>query len=185
MNITVFGGSQPQPGSQAYQEAYHLGWLLGQAGHTVFTGGYMGTMEAVSRGTAEGGGHVIGVTCQEIENWRQTGPNPWVQKELRVPTFRERLHILIDSCEAALALPGGPGTLTEISLTWNQLIVQSIPIKPLILIGAPWLAVFQQMFTSLDSYVPAHQRQYLTFAPDIDSALIALDGQLGRGVKSN
>ena len=33
MNITVFGGSHPQPGSPAYAEAYELGKLLGAAGH--------------------------------------------------------------------------------------------------------------------------------------------------------
>lgn len=56
MNITVFGGAQPQTGTPAYQEAYLLGKILAGAGHTVLTGGYMGTMEAISRGAAEAGG---------------------------------------------------------------------------------------------------------------------------------
>ena len=56
MNITIFGGSLPQTGSKGYQEAYNLGQLLAQAGHSVITGGYIGTMEAVSRGAAEAGG---------------------------------------------------------------------------------------------------------------------------------
>lgn len=51
MNITVFGGAQPQPGDENYRMAHKLGQLLGQAGHTVLTGGYGGTMEAVSRGS--------------------------------------------------------------------------------------------------------------------------------------
>ena len=50
----------------AYAEALALGELLAQRGHTVLTGGYMGTMEAVSDGAAAAGGHVIGVTCDEI-----------------------------------------------------------------------------------------------------------------------
>jgi len=45
MNITVFGGSQPKPRSPAYKEAFKLGKLLAQAGHTVLTGGYIGTMK--------------------------------------------------------------------------------------------------------------------------------------------
>jgi uncharacterized protein (TIGR00725 family) len=63
MKISVFGGSQPEEGSLAYQEAYQLGKLLAEAGHIVLTGGYIGTMEAVSRGASEADGHVIGVTC--------------------------------------------------------------------------------------------------------------------------
>ena len=54
--ITVFGGSQPKPGDEDYQQALRLGALLGSAGFTVLTGGYVGTMEAVSRGAAENGG---------------------------------------------------------------------------------------------------------------------------------
>ena len=65
MNITIFGGTKPQPGDADYREAERLGSLLARAGHTVITGGYIGTMEAVSKGAAEAGGHVIGVTCRE------------------------------------------------------------------------------------------------------------------------
>src|SRR6185295_11638657 len=104
------------------QEAYELGKLLAGAGHTVLTGGYMGTMEAVSKGANEAGGHVIGVTCAQIESWRATGPNAWVKEQRRFETLQERLNCLIDSCDAAIALPGGPGTLTEIALSWNLMI---------------------------------------------------------------
>ena len=80
MNITVFGGAQPKEGTPAYEEARELGALLAQRGHAVLTGGYMGTMEAVSRGASEAGGHVIGVTCIDIEEWRGSSPNQWVKE---------------------------------------------------------------------------------------------------------
>src|SRR5512133_2672337 len=113
MNITVFGGSQPRPGSNAYAEAYQLGKLLAEAGHAVLTGGYIGTMEAVSRGANEDGGDVVGITWAEIERWRGVGANSWVKEERKFETLRQRLDGLIDGCDAAIALPGGPGTLTE------------------------------------------------------------------------
>ena len=100
MNITVFGGSQPREGDSAYNEAMELGRLLAQRGHTVLTGGYIGTMEAVSRGASEAGGHVIGVTCEDIENWRKVAPNRWVKEERRWKTLLERLQGLIDGCDA-------------------------------------------------------------------------------------
>ena len=127
MNITVFGGAQPKEGMASYEEAYTLGKLLAQSGHAVLTGGYMGTMEAVSRGASEAGGHVIGVTCIDIEEWRKSKPNQWVKEERRKQTLMERLHGLIEGCDAAIALPGGAGTLTEISLMWNLMIVESLP----------------------------------------------------------
>src|SRR3990172_5346318 len=124
MKVSVFGGSQPKEGTPAYEEARSLGELLAQQGHTVLTGGYIGTMEAVSRGAAEAGGHVIGVTCEDIERWRPVRRNAWVMEEWRRKTLLERLRSLIDNCQAAFALPGGPGTLTEISLTWNLMVIQ-------------------------------------------------------------
>lgn len=171
MKISVFGGSQPKEGDTAYEEARLLGRLLAEGGHTVMTGGYIGTMEAVSRGAAEAGGRVIGVTCAEIERWRPVGPNRWVNEEWRQETLIERLQVLIRECDAALALPGGPGTLTEIALTWNLMIVEAIHRRPLILIGDGWQNVFNQVFTSLGEYVSPGQRQLLQFAPDVASAV--------------
>jgi uncharacterized protein (TIGR00725 family) len=174
MNITVFGGSHPQPGSPAYAEAYELGKLLGQAGHTVLTGGYIGTMEAVSRGANEAGGHVVGVTCDEIEHWRGVGANTWVQEERRFQTLEQRLTELVHACDAAIALPGGPGTLTEIALTWNLMIVDSIPQKPLILAGPGWKAVVESFYNSFSDYIPPKQRILVQFAADIRSAVTLL-----------
>jgi len=47
MNITIFGGAQPRPSDEVYQQGILLGQLLAESGHTVLTGGYMGIMEAV------------------------------------------------------------------------------------------------------------------------------------------
>src|SRR3990170_2967057 len=107
MKISVFGGSQPKAGDQSYTEAFELGKILAQRGHTVLTGGYIGTMEAVSRGAAEAGGHVIGVTCEDLERWRPVGRNKWVIEEWKKQTLFERLQSLIEKCDAAFALPGG------------------------------------------------------------------------------
>ncbi len=174
MFVSVFGGSQPQEGDPAYLQAYALGRGLALQGHTVLSGGYMGSMEAVSRGAAEAGGHVIGVTCAEIERWRPIGPNPWVKEEWRCETLLERLQRLILGSHASIALPGGPGTLTEIALTWNLMIIGSIPRRPLILIGEAWKTLFEHMFNDLGAYTPPPQRSLLKFASDEQVALSLL-----------
>jgi hypothetical protein len=171
MKVSVFGGSQPQEGSAAYAEAQNLGRLLAERGHTVLTGGYIGTMEAVSRGAREAGGHVIGVTCEDIEAWRPIKANAWVMEEIRKKTLIERLHALIHESDAALALPGGAGTLTEITLMWNLMIVESLHRRPLILIGDGWQSVFDQFFKGFDTYMPVKQRDILGFAKDAQTAV--------------
>lgn len=172
--ITVFGASNPQPGEPAYLQAQKLGSLIGRAGYTVLTGGYMGTMEAVSRGAAEAGGHVIGVTCEEIEAWRAASANPWVKEEWRKPTLNERLLTLTEACDAALALPGGVGTLAEIAIMWNHLQVGVLAPRPLILIGSGWQATFETLFASHDEYISPKYRGLLSFAEDVETAFQTL-----------
>jgi len=170
LRVTVFGGSQPKPGDDAYDNAYRLGQLLGSTGCDVLTGGYIGTMEAVSRGASEAGAHVIGVTCDEIESWRPVAPNTWLNEEMRFASLRERLFALIDQCDAAFALAGGIGTLAELSLMWTQLQVSAINPKPLILIGDGWKNIINCFYVELGNYVMDRDRRWLYFESGVEPA---------------
>jgi uncharacterized protein (TIGR00730 family) len=174
LRVSVFGGSRTNEGEPDYIQAQRLGQILGEMGCTVMTGGYIGAMEAVSRGAAEAGGLVIGVTCDEIEAWRPVRPNRWVEEEIRRQSLKERMFTLIEECQAAIALPGGPGTLTEIAVMWNQLLTGAIPPRPLILVGKSWQKTIDQFYQSLDAYIPQEQRKWLLFAEDVDRAIDVL-----------
>ena len=178
MRITVFGGSAPQPGQAAYLEAQHLGELLAKAGHEVVTGGYMGVMEAVSRGAVEAGGRAIGVTCQEIEDWRPIDPNQWNSEIDREKTLFDRLDVLIRQSDAWLAMPGGPGTLVEISLVWNLLIIHAVPQRPLILVGESWKRILDVFMAEHGIYLPQGDEPHLLFAKDADQAMNLLENLL-------
>src|SRR4030065_1449487 len=168
--ISVFGGSHPKPGDPLYQDALHLGKSLAKNGYTLLNGGYIGTMEALSRGAAEAGGHVIGVTCSQIEAWRPVKANAWVKEEWHYGSFHDRIFALIENCDAFLALPGGIGTLVEISLAWNLLLTQILPPRPLILVGSGWKATIQQFLIEQGKFIPEDQRQWVLYAQDVDSA---------------
>ncbi len=174
MRVTVFGGAQPKPGQPAYEEAYRLGQLLGKDGHTVLTGGYIGTMEAASRGAQEAGGHVIGVTCEDIERWRAITPNGFIAEQLRFPTLSERLMALVFNCDAAVALPGGLGTLAEIAMYWNHLAIEAFPPRPLILVGEGWRKTVEIFLAELGSYVAEKDQARLTFVATVDEAFAEL-----------
>jgi len=171
MKITVFGGASTQIGEPLYEDALTLGKLLADAGYDVVTGGYYGTMEAVSRGASEAGAHVIGVTCRDIEAWKGSKANAWVKEEIKFDTLNQRLNKLIEICDGAFALPGGIGTLVEISLTWNQMVIHSIQPKPLILIGQGWKTAIDAFLESQDAYIQRTYRHYTKFAPDVESAV--------------
>jgi uncharacterized protein (TIGR00730 family) len=170
MKVAIFGGASAKPGDQSYQDAQHLGRLLGSRGWTVMTGGYIGIMEAASRGACEAGGHVIGVTCAEIEKYRDTKANQWVMEEWNYTTLRERMYTLIDNCDAAVVMPGGVGTLTELAAMWNEMIVKGKMKRPLILVGQDWQRVISQFFDLFGGYVGAKERDLIQIVPDVDAA---------------
>ena len=175
MKISVFGGSNIHPGEIAYKDALLLGKKLAERGHIILTGGYIGTMEAVSRGAAEAGGHVIGVTCNEIESWRSVKPNFWVMEENRSISLIDRLSTLIQDCDLAIALPGGVGTLAEIAITWNHIIINVIKTPKIILVGAEWKQVMENFYEALGKYIPSNIRKYIIYAETIANTMKIVD----------
>jgi uncharacterized protein (TIGR00730 family) len=179
--VTVFGGSSPRPGDSAYQAAEALGRGLAQAGFSVATGGYMGTMEAVSKGAAEAGGHVIGVTCESLEQWRGSRPNRWISREIRCCSLIERLGELIRLGSAMVALPGGIGTLTEVTLTWTLIQTTEIHPCPLIAVGPAWRTSLEAFIQAADGYLRPGDADRLLFAEDWQAALRAVKRGLSAG----
>lgn len=160
--VSVFGGSAPEPGSAAYNEAYEVGASLARGGYTVATGGYSGIMAAASQGAAEAGGHVIGVTTTALNSWEEKAlvANRWVKEEIKFTTLRDRLYHLVTFCDAAVAVRGGIGTLSEVSLAWSLIQVGEIKRKPLVLLGKEWDDLLAQFYGS-GAYIRAEDMKLL------------------------
>jgi uncharacterized protein (TIGR00725 family) len=116
--VAVFGSSQTEPGSVEWEEAHRAGARIAEEGFTVITGGYGGTMEAVSSGAAGAGGHVIGVTAPVLFPDRST-PNPYVHEVIEASSLANRIDIMMQRSTATLALPGSIGTAAELLISWN------------------------------------------------------------------
>jgi uncharacterized protein (TIGR00730 family) len=133
--IAVFGSSRRAEDSPHYVEAYELGRVLARAGYAVLSGGYNGSMAAVSRGAADAGGHVIGVTCAIFD---PLPCNAWLAEEIKAQTLLERLAIMIERADGFVAVRGGIGTLSEVTLAWSLLQTRTFHDKPLVLLGDCW-----------------------------------------------
>jgi len=135
--VTIFGGSKCGDNSTEYAEAHRVGELLAAAGFTICTGGYAGVMEAASRGAHERGGRVIGVTMNQFKSQ----PNRYLTEKIPSEHFYERLQHLIMQSVGYIALRGGMGTVTEISLVWNKMQTWVLEPRPLVLLGDCWLPI--------------------------------------------
>ncbi len=160
--ITVFGSSQPQPGSKLYADSFKLGKLLGDAGFDLMTGGYTGVMEAVSKGAHEAGAHVVGVTMRRFED----KVNRYVMDEIRTTSFYERFGWLVDRADGYVALHGGIGTLAEVTFTWQELQLQMVPPRPLVLIGERWRRMFKAFRAELIRTPRIFEPMTLVATPD-------------------
>jgi len=167
--ISVFGSSAPRPGSADYEAARTVGRLLAQAGFAVQTGSYSGIMAGASQGACEAGGHVIGVTCAQIEQYRPLPPNQWVKEQIKHQTLRERLLYLVDQCDGAIIMPGGIGTLSELALIWSFVQTGEISPRPIITVGGLWQRTLAA-FIDEDYVQPDHQA-LITVARTADEAV--------------
>jgi len=131
--IGVLGSARIEPPDPRWEMAHTLGGLLAHHGFAVVTGGYGGLMAAAGQGASEGGGHVIGLP---MRHWENLTPNRW-NAELRWSDgYATRLGHLLQ-CTGVIALPGGVGTLSEMSVVWAA--AQTEPNPPtIVLLGAGW-----------------------------------------------
>ncbi len=139
--VTVFGSSRPRPGETDYEEARALGRALAGCGFAVCTGGYGGVMEAVSRGAKEAGGRTLAVTAEFF----RARANAWVDEEVRLKTWQERLFELIRRGDAYVACKGGTGTLVELAVVWEMLNKGVMAGKPFLVLGEFWQPVLERV----------------------------------------
>ena len=146
--ITVYGSSQVGPRQTEYQEAERIGRELAQAGCAVMSGGYYGIMEAVSKGAKSAGGHVIGVTTDQIGLQFAVEPNAYLDEIVNFADLRDRLLYMVENTDAYLAMPGGIGTLHEIAETWELMRIGGVPRRPFVCYGALWAKIIGEMESS-------------------------------------
>jgi uncharacterized protein (TIGR00725 family) len=139
--ITVFGSGRPTADHADYREALILGQSLAVAGFAVCTGGYAGSMEAVSRGASEAGGRVLAVTS----TFFSARANPWVQVEKSVATWQDRLFELVRLGDGYVACKGGTGTLAELAVVWEMLNKSALDRRPFAVLGDFWLPILDRV----------------------------------------
>src|SRR5579862_6579645 len=135
--VTVFGSGRLRADDPRYVEAQQLGAALAAEGFRVCSGGYGGVMEAVSRGAKEAGGQTLGVTAEFF----RSRANEWIDEEVRVKTWHERLFELVRRGDAYVTCPGGTGTLAELAVVWEMLNKGAMARKPFAVLGDFWRPV--------------------------------------------
>ncbi len=146
-NVCVYAASGAQLAKVYFDAAAELGRLLARRGINVVNGaGRIGLMAATSDAALQAGGTVTGVIPHFMveQGWHHTGLTKLVETE----TMHARKRLMADLSDAAIALPGGCGTLEELLeiITWKQL---GLYVHPLVILNVngfynPLLEQFRQ-----------------------------------------
>jgi hypothetical protein len=98
-------------------------------------------MEAASRGAKEAGGKTYGVTAEFFSG----KANAWIDVEVRMKTWQERLFELVRLGDGFVACKGGTGMLVELSVVWEMLNKSIMPGKPFAVLGHFWEPILQRV----------------------------------------
>lgn len=148
-NICVYCSASDLVDKMFFEEANKLATLIAQHNHTlVYGGGCVGLMGEVARTVQHHNGKVIGVIPEGLIK-KEVGYDN-ADELIITKTMRERKGIMDDRSDAFVTLPGGFGTLEEISemLTSKQLQFHD---KPLVIVNTggfynPLLHFFEHMY---------------------------------------
>ncbi|MGC1241894.1 MAG: TIGR00730 family Rossman fold protein [Chryseosolibacter sp.] len=129
MNVCVFCGSGSGENPVYAETARKLGILLAEASvRLIYGGGNIGLMGVIADAVMEAGGKVTGVIPAFLMK-KEVGHRGITDLEV-VESMHQRKRRMADLADAFIALPGGWGTLEELSeiLTWKQLGLISQPV---------------------------------------------------------
>ncbi len=122
MNICIFAGSSSKSDDSFSKEAAALGVEVARGGHTLLYGaGGIGLMGAAADAALNAGGKVTGVIPEFMvkEGWA----HPGITKTYVTKDMGGRKAKLFELADAIISLPGGIGTLEELTeaMTLKQL----------------------------------------------------------------
>ncbi|MCR5151078.1 MAG: TIGR00730 family Rossman fold protein [Clostridiales bacterium] len=129
MNIAVYCASRDGAKSEYLNIARQVGEAIARGNHTlVFGASDSGMMGAVAHAVMENGGRATGVV-PDVEGIREMAYNG-LSETLYADTMAARRSAMIERAQGYICLPGGIGTLDEISevMCLNHLKVEKKPI---------------------------------------------------------
>ncbi len=133
--VTIYGSSRAEPGDEIYRATHDIAFRLGKAGFSVITGGGPGIMEAANKGAREAGAQSVGLN---IELPQEQNPNNYSSLSITFHHFFVRKVMLVKYATAFVFIPGGLGTLDELTEVLTLIQTQKIRPFPVVLFSSAY-----------------------------------------------
>lgn len=132
--VTIFGSARIKPDNKYYKMAEEIAYQLVQQGYGVVTGGGPGIMEAGNKGANRAGGKSVGLNIYLPHE--QKG-NPYIDpdKLITFDYFFVRKVMFVKYSQGFIVMPGGFGTIDELSEALTLIQTKKIGRFPIVLVG--------------------------------------------------
>ncbi|MFC7517750.1 TIGR00730 family Rossman fold protein [Herbaspirillum sp. GCM10030257] len=145
--VSIFGSARTKPDDPFYEKAVDIARRLSDAGLAVISGGGPGIMEAANKGGYEGQSASVGLN---IELPREQKGNQWQNISISFRHFFARKVAFVKYADAYVVLPGGFGTLDELTEVLTLIQTGTSRRIPVILVGTTfWRGLLDWFRTSL------------------------------------
>ena len=166
--ISIYGSARLKPEDTLYKKTEEIAYRLGKMGFSIITGGGPGVMEAANKGATKADAKSIGLNIKLPE---EQVANIYTTKSLTFNHFFVRKVMLVKYASAFIIMPGGLGTLDE--LTEVLTLIQTYKIKPFPVVlfdGNYWKGFLDWLrnFSLVKGYVSEQDLNLLRVCDDPD-----------------
>jgi uncharacterized protein (TIGR00730 family) len=133
--VTIYGSAKLKPDNQWYAQTEEIAFQLGKAGFNIMTGGGPGVMEAANLGARKAGVKSAGLN---IELPHAQACNVYADRVITFHHFFVRKVMLVKYASAFVIMPGGLGTLDELTEVLTLIQTQKIRPFPVILFSSDY-----------------------------------------------
>jgi uncharacterized protein (TIGR00730 family) len=145
--VSIFGSARTRPGTPNYELTVEIARKLSDAGFAVISGGGPGIMEAANRGAFEGASPSVGLNIELP--FEQFG-NAYQDISLRFRHFFARKVAFVKYAAAYVVMPGGFGTLDELSEALTLIQTGKGKKMPVVLVGSAfWAGLLEWLRTTV------------------------------------
>jgi uncharacterized protein (TIGR00730 family) len=137
--VTIYGSARYKPDNNWYKQTEEIAYLLGKAGFNIMTGGGPGAMEAANMGARKAGVKSVGLN---IHLPKEQACNVYADRVITFHHFFVRKVMLVKYASAFIIVPGGLGTMDELTEVLNLIQTEKIKPFPVILFSSEYWGGF-------------------------------------------
>ena len=169
--VSIYGSARIGPDDELYRQTEEIARRLGEMGFAIITGGGPGVMEAANRGALKAGAASVGLNIEVPE---EQEPNVYTTKSITFHHFFVRKVMLVKYATAFIMMPGGLGTLDELTEILTLMQTHKIRPFPVVLFNSSYWKGFLdwlQVSVLAGGFISKEDFSLLTVCDDADAVI--------------